>query len=149
MHDHFEHCRSHGPRGVFRIAAMVIGGVVVASLFALVFGWLVMLLWNWLMPMLFGLKAITYWQGFGIIILSKLIFGGLCGHAKHRGPPLGGRYHHPWSVKDKSFFEPGGDRRNWVYYREYWKERGKDDFEKYLRETGHAGEEKGGERQAE
>ena len=33
-----------------------------------------MWLWNWLMPMIFGLPVITFWQSFGIIILSNLLF---------------------------------------------------------------------------
>lgn len=38
--------------------------------------WIVMLLWNCLLPEIFGLKAITYWQAMGILILSKILFGG-------------------------------------------------------------------------
>ena len=43
-----------------------------------------MLLWNWLMPDLFGLKEITYWQGWGLVLLSHLLFK--TGHS-HYGPP--------------------------------------------------------------
>lgn len=42
-------------------------------------GFLVMSLWNWLMPGLFGLKLIGYWQAVGLIILSKILFGGFRG----------------------------------------------------------------------
>lgn len=45
------------------------------------FGFIVMSLWNWLMPSLFGLHAITYWQAFGILILSRILFGGLAGRS--------------------------------------------------------------------
>jgi hypothetical protein len=38
------------------------------------FGWIVMLLWNWLMPEIFGLKQLTYWQAWGILILSCILF---------------------------------------------------------------------------
>ncbi len=38
-------------------------------------GFVVMSLWNWLMPALFGLKLIGYWQAVGLIILSKILFG--------------------------------------------------------------------------
>ena len=31
-------------------------------------------LWNWLMPEIFGLKAITFWQAWGIIFLSGILF---------------------------------------------------------------------------
>lgn len=40
---------------------------------------IVMLLWNWLMPALFGWRLITYWQALGILVLSKILFGGLRG----------------------------------------------------------------------
>jgi len=39
-------------------------------------GFVVTGLWNWLMPALFGLKLIGYWQAVGLIILSKILFGG-------------------------------------------------------------------------
>jgi len=57
------------------IGAIVIGLclIVVAALFT---GWLVMLLWNWLMPMLFGLTTITYIEGWGLSVLSGLLFKG-------------------------------------------------------------------------
>jgi len=41
-------------------------------------GWVVMALWNWLMPELFGLKRIGYWQAWGLLILCKILFHG-CG----------------------------------------------------------------------
>jgi hypothetical protein len=45
-----------------------------------VFGLIVMLLWNWLMPVLFGLARIGYWQALALLILSKILFGGFRGH---------------------------------------------------------------------
>ncbi len=48
---------------------------VVVMVVALV-GFLFMLLWNGLMPGLFGLRAIGYWQALGILILSRILFGG-------------------------------------------------------------------------
>jgi hypothetical protein len=59
-----------------RIVGMVVGGLAAAVAIGLVFGIFVRELWNWLMPDLFGLKTITYWQAFGIVILGQLIFGG-------------------------------------------------------------------------
>ena len=38
---------------------------------------LVMVLWNWLMPIIFGLVKITFWQAFGLNILFNLLFGGV------------------------------------------------------------------------
>jgi len=36
----------------------------------------VMSLWNALMPQIFAAKAISFWQALGLIVLSKLLFGG-------------------------------------------------------------------------
>lgn len=33
-----------------------------------------MLLWNWLMPAIFGLKAITFWQAVGLNFLTGILF---------------------------------------------------------------------------
>ena len=44
-----------------------------------VFGWVVMLLWNWLMPEIFGLKTLTYWQAWGVLALSCILFGKIGG----------------------------------------------------------------------
>jgi hypothetical protein len=43
-------------------------------------------LWNWLLPGLFGLATITFWQGLGLFVLGKLLFGGFrgFGHQRHR-----------------------------------------------------------------
>lgn len=43
------------------------------------FGWITMFLWNALLPHIFGLTIITFWQAIGLIILGRLIFGGF-GH---------------------------------------------------------------------
>ena len=37
-------------------------------------------LWNWLMPAIFGLRAITVWQGLGLLALCRILFGGFKGH---------------------------------------------------------------------
>ena len=48
-------------------------GIVGIGFFALC-GWVLMLLWNWLMPVIFGLKTINYWQAWGLLILSSILF---------------------------------------------------------------------------
>ena len=45
-------------------------------------GTVVWLLWNWLMPDIFGLKEITFWQALGLFVLSKLLLGGF---GRHKG----------------------------------------------------------------
>ena len=39
--------------------------------------WIVMLLWNWLLPGLFGWHHITFWQALGLLALCRILFGGL------------------------------------------------------------------------
>ena len=47
--------------------------IPIALFFAV--GGIVMLLWNWLLPVLFGFKAITYLQALGLFLLSRILFG--------------------------------------------------------------------------
>ena len=54
-----------------------------------IFGFVAMSLWNWLGPAVFGLHAITYWQALGILVLSRILFGGF------RGRPGGGGHWRP------------------------------------------------------
>lgn len=56
-----------------------------AAMALLVF--LVMSLWNWLAPEVFGWHQVTYWQALGLLALSKILFGGL-----RHGSGRGGRW---------------------------------------------------------
>lgn len=61
--------------------------------FIVVFGGCVMLLWNWLMPVLLGLPAISFWQATGLLLLCRILFGGFGGghhhgHGCHSGNKL-------------------------------------------------------------
>jgi len=53
------------------------------------FGNAVLHLWNWLMPSLFGLHPITFWQAVGLLALSWILFGGWRGF---HGPGYGKRW---------------------------------------------------------
>ncbi len=132
-HMHGMHGRGHGWHGLspaargLRIAGMVVLGVIAAALFGLAFGWLVMILWNWLMPTIFHLGQLTYWQSFGIVILAKLIFGGI-------GGPRGGSYRsrgakgNPWGGNP---WEGKHGRDDWRFYREFWEQEGRGAFERF------------------
>jgi hypothetical protein len=54
------------------------------ALFIALFGEVVMHLWNWLLPALFGLKTITFWQALGLLVLARILFGGLGHHGNDR-----------------------------------------------------------------
>ena len=51
------------------LAAIGLIGLVVVLL-----GWPLMVLWNWLMPTIFGLPLITFWQAVGLNVLSTILF---------------------------------------------------------------------------
>ena len=50
------------------------------------FGQAVLQLWNWLMPDLFGFRALQFWQAVGLMLLSWILFGGLRGFGMITGP---------------------------------------------------------------
>ncbi len=69
-----------------RVARKVAKGVVIAIAvvaFLVAFGWVVMLLWNSLVPELFHGPTLRYWQALGLLVLSRILFGGIRGHGGH------------------------------------------------------------------
>ena len=77
-------------RGFFILKFLLFGLLMLAVL-----GFVVMALWNWLTPPLFGLRMITYWQAIGLLVLSKILFGGFRGRPRlHRG-----RHWGPWMAQ--------------------------------------------------
>ncbi|MBU4538075.1 MAG: hypothetical protein L6264_05675 [Weeksellaceae bacterium] len=58
-----------------KIAFFVLAGI--AMVFAV--SGMVMWLWNCLLPEIIGVKTITFWQAMGILVLSKILFGGFGG----------------------------------------------------------------------
>src|SRR5712692_2251068 len=64
------------------IAPAAILGMVI---FSWIGGELVMHLWNWLAPALFGLRQVTFWQALGLLALCRILFGGFgLGGGGHR-----------------------------------------------------------------
>ncbi|MGO8692762.1 MAG: hypothetical protein ACLQMF_03725 [Rectinemataceae bacterium] len=64
-----------GLSGWKKALIVVFGAAVIAGLAAL-FGFVFMWLWNALMPRIFGLPSIGYWEGWGLVILSSILFKG-------------------------------------------------------------------------
>ena len=61
------------------------GFVVLAALVVALVGFIVMQLWNWLLPPLFGWKALGYWQAVGLLVLTQILFGGRRGRGGWHG----------------------------------------------------------------
>ena len=75
---------------VVKVAAAIV-------FFGALFGFGTMHLWNWLVPDLFHGPVISFWQAVGLIVLSKIMFGGFHG----RGGKWGGRHkmREQWKMK--------------------------------------------------
>ncbi|MGA9643740.1 MAG: hypothetical protein WBQ72_20250 [Terriglobales bacterium] len=58
--------------------------IVAILLFIAAGGEIVMHLWNWLLPPLFGWRVITFWQALGMLVLCRILFGGISGRGLHR-----------------------------------------------------------------
>jgi hypothetical protein len=65
------------------IRGLKIAAIAVVAVTVLAF--VVMALWNWLGPTVFGARTITFGQALGILILSKILFGGFHGRPGHGG----------------------------------------------------------------
>jgi len=97
------------------IVGHIVAGAVLAAVLALIFGWFIMLLWNHILPDLVGARFITYWQSVGLILMTRILVGGL-----HHGAGHGHRrrtHGHAWrnyddwwkAVGEKSFQDDAGD----------------------------------------
>lgn len=136
------HCEASPMRHGMRMVGMVILGVFTAVIFGLIFGFVVQALWNWLMPSLFGLKTVTYWQAFGLVLLARLMVGSM-GHPGKHGPDHmpkpHGHFHHEfkkeWNKEWEKECGKWGNRENWRdwrYYDEWWSQEGKESFERFV-----------------
>ena len=109
-----------------------IGAVVGFAALAFLLAWVTMLLWNWLVPMLFGGPEIRYLEAAGLMILGRLLVGGFgggkhrCHHCGHGGwGHKGGHWKRRWEEKmanmspeEREKFKMGMDKCGWD---NYWK----------------------------
>ncbi|NLI53299.1 MAG: hypothetical protein GX417_03145 [Clostridiales bacterium] len=101
-------------------------GLAGAFLLGLLFGNVIMWLWNWLMPSLFGLRTIGFWEGLGLFLLAHILLG--FGGSSHSGDGE--------SKRCKKKHRNGGtaekkDWKDWEYYDDWWEEDGKTAFHAY------------------
>ncbi len=126
-----------------KITGMVILGIGAAFLFGLVIMWL----WNELMPVIFGLPKVTYWQGIGLLILSSILFGrpGSSSSESKKKDKKGKGFIKEQIREEirkefaKEFEKEHGEESketNSDYektYEEWWEVQGKESFEKYAK----------------
>ncbi len=68
-------------RKLILMAPLAILGML---LFIAIGGGIVLCLWNWLLPPLFGWRELTFWQALGLLALCRILFGGSGGHGSVR-----------------------------------------------------------------
>ncbi len=115
---------------IVKVIFMVIFGAIAITALALLFGYVVMLLWNWLMPAIFGLGIITFWQAVGIMILAKLFFGGFgggSGRSRRRKKNLEKRLKHRLRERCSEY-----GIKEWRLYDKYWEEEGKAAYNAFI-----------------
>ena len=98
-------------------------GLFIFAFFMLVFGFAFLYLWNALIPDLFGGPTISYWQGIGLILLSKALFGSWSSGGEHKYK----RHHrskHHWKSKV---------RENWANMTEEERAEYRDNWKKHCR----------------
>ncbi len=105
-----------------KIVFFILFGIAIAFLV----GYLVMRLWNWLMPELFGLTTLNYWQAVGLLILAKIIFG----FGGGSGP--GKKTHARKTSRFKKCNTLPSDFSEWKHYDEFWSQEGEKAFQDYL-----------------
>ena len=126
------YCNGRRPK-----AHWIVLGILGFTGLMFLFGAIIMWLWNGLMPVIFNLGVINYWQAIGLAILARLLFGHM-----HHGSHHGDRRHKfgPWWHRNR--MHPGGTDASmrWSYYEQYWNEEGERAFNDYVkRKTGTPG----------
>ena len=72
---------------------------ILIAVFVAVAGYVTMRLWNWLLPDLFNLPSISVWQALGLLLLSRILFGGWGGRSGRAG---WARHRRQWRQKMES-----------------------------------------------
>lgn len=65
------------------------------------FTFITMSLWNWLVPVLFNGPVLSFWQALGLLVLSKILFGGFRGRRGGPGGHMRDRWRRRWEEKMK------------------------------------------------
>ena len=74
--------------------------IMVAIAMALLLGWIVMVLWNAILPDVAGVKPLNYWQAIGLFILSRILFGGFrFGSRRNKGRRFQEKWNEKWKKK--------------------------------------------------
>lgn len=109
--------------GFFKVLFMIIAVIF----FLLLFGYGFMLLWNWLMPDVFGLPILSYWKAVGILVMAKLLFGNFEGKGHKKSTKKSYK-----RFKSRRWDNCKGDFSKWELYDDFWKEEGENAFNEFV-----------------
>ena len=112
-----------------------------AAAFLSLISFVVMNLWNWLIPAILHLGAITFWQAMGIFVLCKILFG----FGKGGGPGKGAWMRNRMEEKFKNMTPDEREKFRAKMEncgRGHWGRHGEHPFRKYWEEAAKPGEEK-------
>jgi hypothetical protein len=101
-----------GTKMFLKIGLFVLAAVIIFPL-------VIMLVWNAIMPGIFGLGEVNFWEALGLLVLGKLLFSGFGfrkGYYGHRGH-WRSHWHSKWErmtpEEEKTFYEKYGYRCGW------------------------------------
>ncbi|MEA3265602.1 MAG: hypothetical protein U9P42_01485 [Candidatus Fermentibacteria bacterium] len=139
---------------VFKVMGFIILGVIGVTALAVLFGLIVMWLWNALMPTIFNLPVIGYWQAVGLVVLAHIFFGSHSSFSnrgsrrekiskKEKGAHIhvesNGRsvsYHNDFDSSgdegNAMHTDKNGNERHYDSFREFWNDYGREAFDKWL-----------------
>lgn len=96
----------------YLVVVHLVALLALACALALAAGYVVMRLWNAIVPSILPAHLITYWQSVGLLVLTRLLFSSF-GHGRHK------------KLKDYRHGEA------WRKYDEWWKEVGEHSFSEF------------------
>ena len=120
MSNYFKH-KMRGKSAREIVGIIIFGGSFITGL-AILFGFVIMWLWNWLMPEIFGLATLNYWQAVGLFILLKILLGGCGGFGSSKSS----------SSKRSCKTNSKGEFSKWKHYDQFWKEEGNEAYNDYV-----------------
>jgi len=125
MNSYFKHrMRRKSPGEIVGWIALATVGIVALGI---LFGFVIMWLWNWLMPAIFGLGVITYWQAVGLFVLAKILIGGCGGGHK-------GKAHRRYKerFRERCEAKEQGEFNKWRYYDKFWDKVGEKAYREFM-----------------
>lgn len=128
MSNYFKHkMRTKNP---IEIVGWVLLAIIGFTALVLLFGFIITWLWNWLMPELFDLPLITFWQGMGLFLLSKIFFGGFSGGGNKSSHKKSEKFRNDSACEENKSGK--NEFSKWKHYDKFWDQEGKAAFDAYV-----------------